>query len=275
MIHALRYLRKPIFRCYSSVNIPLSTKIAALVAKSAPEQIYSYNPGKLIKFGSWSLSLVFFTYGLSFADWSLSTSYDLYQKRDQNQDDEQESMLNPTLTFIGRTCGSVILSVIPFTLSLAALYIPSRIVTKIHYIPGKLPRCQLTRNTIIGRSSVYTAPLKAITRNQKTRVFTGNGPQGVDDNSSFVFFLIDNTKPFFQKLYIVNRSGDFWGHDGRIFDAFFGGDSIQDLERKTKSKNSAIKEDSSMLDQLIDEGSKRVKLQNALKAKDIVMRNHR
>lgn len=179
------------------MSIPFSTKMAALLAKTAPEQIYSYTPGKLIKFGSYSLSLTFLLYGVSFADWSLSTSKELYSEEAEKPDTDFEWYENASLRYIARSAGSVILSIIPFTLALGALYIPTRIVTKLHYIPDQIPKCKVTTRTLLNREKSKIIPLRSLKRNEKTRVFTGVGNQGVDDKASFVFIFFNRLRGSF------------------------------------------------------------------------------
>lgn len=253
--------------------ISFVSKMTALAGKKTTEQIYSYKISRLVRYGSWSLSLVFFTYGLTFADWSLKTSYDIYQEnKDINDNEKNKWYLNPTLLLIGRVGGVIGLSIIPFTLSIGALYFPSRIVTKINYIPGNIPSCELITRSIFGRDVLHASPLNLIRRNQKTKIFTGKGAQGVDDNSSFTFFLIDHSQIMWNRLFIVNRSGNFWGQDGRVMDALFGGDSIKDLQKMDLNLKVSVKEDSLGLDRLIKKESKRTKMVD-LDAKKIIMKH--
>lgn len=261
----------------SNSSIPFSTKMAALIAKTKPEQIYLYKPTALLKFGSWSLSVVFLIYGLTFADWSISSSRELYAREDSEKKDEETGFWNnPTFLFASRISGSVVLSLIPLTLSAAALYLPSRVVASIKYIPHG--SCQLTRRAIIsGKPISCKALISDVVRNQKTRVYTGKGFQGVQDNASFVFFLTNKTRPLWDRFYIVNRSGSFWGQDGRIFDALFGKDSIKSLERQDFDTNSieTNKESSSLLNMIEDEERKTKLSGNATSAKDIILKNQR
>lgn len=253
------------------MSIPFSKVMKALVAKTSPEAIYSYRVSPLIKAGSVALSLVFFTYGVTFAEWSYESSKTVY--KEANEADKKD------WKFLAKTFAPMGLTVIPISLAIGAIFVPSRIVTKVTYIPkvNGFPECQLTRRSVIrGKPIVTTRPLSQIVRSEKTRVFTGEGHQGVEDKGTFIFFLTDRSpllKRWFDKFYILPRSGNFWASDGRVFDALFGGDSIRDLERKTKhGKNGLntkslqdIKQDRSILDEMIEENSSRPKLHSGQK----------
>lgn len=249
------------------MSIPFSKVISALVAKTAPEPIYSYKVPTLVKAGSVALSLVFFTYGATFADWSYESAQTVYGEADEETKKDWK--------FLVKTFGPSALTVIPFTLAAAALYAPSRVVTKVTYIPkiNGMPECELIRRSAIGGKEIKVVrPLSQIIRNPKARVFTGVGSQGVEDKGSFIFFLSDRSpmaKGWMDKFYIFPRSGKFWGSDGRIFDALFGGDSIRDLELKTKdlqdNRIKDIKQDRSMLQDMIRENATRAKFHSGSK----------
>ncbi|CDO95795.1 unnamed protein product [Kluyveromyces dobzhanskii CBS 2104] len=254
------------------MSIPFSTKMAALLTKAVPEQIYSYKPGKLITIGSYSLSLTFLLYGASFADWSLTTSTDLYKEEAEETKVDAKWYEHAKVAFLGRSAGSVILSIIPFTLAVIALYIPTRIVTKLHYIPEKIPKCKVTTRTLFNREKSTIIPLRNLRRHEKARVFTGVGDQGVEDRGSFSFSLMDNQASFFKKFYIVNRSGKFWGSDGRFMDALFGRESITQLELKSfKTQQSSYAKNEEKLEKMIQEQISRPRLNNNTDVKNIVL----
>lgn len=258
------------------MSIPFATKLTALLSKTAPEQIYAYKRGKLITWGSYSLSLTFLLYGISFADWSLSATGKLHEEESiSNSESEQLKWYeNAQLRYLGRTAGSIILSAIPLSLSLAALYIPTRVVTKIHYIPDIAPKCTLTTRTLFNKEKVITAPLRSIKRSAKKRVFTGFGSQGVDDKASFSFVLVNENSPIYNKFYIVNRSGKFWGSDGRFIDALFGGESIKDLQMKQTQSSTESKNNEKLLERMIHDQVIRPRM-TSNSAKDIVMKNRK
>lgn len=263
-------------RFYAASNVPFSAKISALIAKTSPEQIYTYQVPRLVKFGSWTLSGVFLIYGLSFADWSVSSSFELYQE--ESSQPVEAWWKHPRLLLAARTVGSVLLSTIPLTLAAFALYVPSRIITGVSYVPHGA--CELTRRALLsGKPISRITEIGHIVRNQKTKVFTGVGPQGTEDRSSFAFLLTDSRRPVWDRYYIVNRSGNLWAQDGRIFDALFGGDSIKSLERanvstKAPLESKSVAPNASSIRGMITLEQTRSKLSDhAIRAKDIVMKS--
>lgn len=263
------------------MSVPFSRVMNALVSKSAPELIYSYKPGAFIKVGSVALSLVFVTYGVTFADWSYESSITVYKNADEKTKKDWK--------FLVKTFSPIGLTVIPFALAVGAIYAQSRIVTKVTYVPklnGK-PECQLQRRSaILGRPIETTRPISQINRNEKKRVFTGEGDQGVEDRGSFIFFLTDTSpsvKRWIDRYYILSRSGTFWASDGRVFDALFSGDSIRDLELKTRSLKNGndkspskplqdINQDRSILEEMIKKNSRRAKFHPGKKEVDLSKR---
>lgn len=253
------FVRSIYYTDIGSMGLPFAKVLNALVAKTSPEIIYRYQKPPSIKFGSLALALVFITYGATFGNWAYESSLTVYSEADDETKKDWK--------FLGKTFCPMALTIIPFSLAIGAAYAPSRIVTQVKYVPklhGK-PECQLTRQSFISGKSVHlTRPINELIRNDKTRVFTGEGEQGVEDKGSFIFILTDrntDVKNWFDKFYLLPRSGRFWASDGRIFDALFGGDSIRDLELKTKNlvnKKSLkdIKQDRSMLDEMIEKNSR-------------------
>lgn len=237
------------------MSVPFAKCINALVSKTTPEPIFQYTPGRLLRVSTVGFSLVFFAYGATFVDWSYHSSLEVWR----STDDETRA----SWEFRAKTFSPWALSLIPFSVAATALYIPSRVVTKVTYIPRPRmpPLCQLERRSaILGRRIEVTRPLDQMARNEKARVYTGVGPQGVDDKASWVFLLYDRSplcKSFFSKYYILHRAGKFWGGDGRVFDALFGGDSIKDLEYRGrqvaqgKELDKSVKHDPQILDDMI------------------------
>ncbi|SCV04094.1 LAME_0H15720g1_1 [Lachancea meyersii CBS 8951] len=259
-------------RFFATSKLPLSAKIAALLAKTSPEQIYLYKPSRLMKVGSWTLAGVFAVYGVSFADWSLTSSWELY--REERLTSPEKWWKHSSLLLSVRIAGSILLSIIPLTLSALAIYVPSRIATSVTYLPKGV--CQITRRALIsGKPTSTSAPVSSIVRNKKTRVFTGVGPQGTEDKASFAFLLTNTDRPTWDRFYVVNRSGKFWGEDGRIFDVLFGGESVKSLERNMVNMNvtPAADHDPSHMTKLIEQQS-RSKLRNpSINARSIVMKD--
>ncbi|SCU92823.1 LAFA_0F13102g1_1 [Lachancea sp. 'fantastica'] len=261
-------------RFYATSNASLSAKIGSLLAKSSPEQIYIYKPSRLVKTGSWTLAGVFAVYGISFGNWSVSSSWELY--KEEKLSSWENWWNHPSLLLSVRIAGSVLLSIIPLALSALSIYVPSRIVTNISYLPKG--RCQITRRALLsGKPTSKSAPISAIVRNSRTRVYTGVGPQGTEDKASFAFLLTHNNNPWWDRFYVVNRSGKFWGQDGRIFDVLFGGESIKSLERKIDSvtTTSVADKNPGHLDKLLEQQS-RSKLRNpTVNARKIVMKKQK
>ncbi|CUS23396.1 LAQU0S09e03818g1_1 [Lachancea quebecensis] len=257
-------------RAHSTAGLPFSSKLAALIAKTSPEQIYSYSVPRLVKFGSWTLSGVFLVYGVSFADWSLTSSLELYSE--EAQQPPSSWWKHPKLLLAARIAGSALLTLIPLTLSSIAIYAPSRIVTAVSYVPHGA--CEITRGALFsGKLVSRVTNLSNIARNQKTKVYTGVGPQGTDDRASFAFLLTDAHRPAWDRFYIVNRSGRFWAQDGRIFDALFGGESVRSLERSNTAQAAAPPLTTSPVQRMIAAEKTRSKIHDhAGRAKNIVMR---
>lgn len=214
------------------MGMSFGSLLNSLVSKNVPETIYQYKSGKLLRAGSLGLSLVFLSYGITFVDWYSSSSREVWSNA---TDDDKKS-----LKFYAKTFGPLGLTIIPFAIAGASLYFPSRVVTKVTYIPraSATPLCQLERRSaVLGRRIQLTRPLDELARSERTKIYTGVGEQGVEDKGSFVFLLYDKglqCKGFWDKYFFLNRSGRFWANDGRIFDALFGGDSIKELEKRGK-----------------------------------------
>ena len=225
-----------------------------LLSKGVPETIFKYKKPFIIKFGSVSLSLVFLTYGLTFADTSLNTANSYYNGATDKEKNDWKFLL--------KIYSPISLAILPLTLSMGSLYLSSRVVSKITYIP-KLqgtPECEFVRSSMfLGRQIRLRAPLGQISKSQTSRIFTGVGPQGIDDKSTFIFFLIDRNpklKTFWNKFYILSRSGSVWNSDGRIIDSLFGdakGDTEGLLMRKIHTPEQVAKV--KVLDELIKSSS--------------------
>ncbi|EDO18753.1 hypothetical protein Kpol_1028p26 [Vanderwaltozyma polyspora DSM 70294] len=222
--------------------IPLSKVINELVAKGKPQVIYSYKIRPLVRGGACTLSAVFFAYGVSFADWSWASSLDIFEQTKKDDELAKMSILDKA-KFYGLTFSPFLLIIIPFTLSFASIVIASRVVSSVTYLPkvkGLPQQCQITRRSpITGRHITELRNLEDISRSAKIRVFTGKGPNGTDDKSSFIFTLFDSNNSIryrWQRFFLLSRSGTFYENDSRIFDYLFGGDSIKMLEKLKREK---------------------------------------
>lgn len=196
--------------------------LADLASKDAPQVLYSYKIRPLSRAGALSLCTVLAIYGLSFADVSkLSASL---QYNGVKEDKKKDAL------FLMKIYGPIGMTILPLSISLGSLYVLSRTVTKVKYIPqiNGTPKCEITRGSaILGRDIKVTRLMNRITKSRNVRIYTGQGPQGIDDKSSFSFYLMDRdpaVKNILNKLYILPRSGKVWNSDGRVLSALFGGD---------------------------------------------------
>lgn len=199
-----------------------------LFAKRSPQTLYSYKLRPVFKFGSIALSAVLFTYSYSFAD----VSYLSATKQNEAVDEQKKK----SILFQLKAYGPIGLTVVPFTLALGSLMVFSRVVTKVVYIPNNpgSPLCEITRKSaILGRTVSITKPLSTFSKPSKVKIFTGKGEQGIDDKSSFCFYLMDRSpdiKWFFNKVYILPRSGKLWKSDGRLISALFKDEAVNPAE---------------------------------------------
>ena len=196
--------------------------LSDLAAKEAPQVIYKYRLKPLYRAGALSLSAVLLAYSLTFADVSKLSASIQYKGADE---EEQKDAL-----FLIKAYGPIAMAVLPLGISFGSLYVLSRTVTKVRYIPqvNGLPKCELTRTSaILGRDITISKPISQITRSTNVRIYTGKGPQGLDDKASFSFYLKDRSPEVrtpLGRLYILPRSGEVWQSDGRVLSALFGGD---------------------------------------------------
>lgn len=273
-----------------SASIPLSKVLQKLFSKTTPQTIYSYKVKPSVRLGSRALAIIFFVYGVTFTDWSWKSAISIY--KDTKKSDELSKMnFYEKCKFYAMTAAPFGLSLIPFSLSITALLMTSRIASKVTYIPksGHLPhQFQLTRHALLtGRPITVTRAIGDISRSPRTRVFTGKGNNGAEDKSSFVFHLLDSNasiKHRWEKFFLLPRSGTFWSNDSRTFDALFGGDSIKtletlkrqpDMKKNNKDKldygqeEIEAKKNKLLLDKFSGSNSQRAKL-HSTSAKDIV-----
>lgn len=196
--------------------------LSDLAAKEAPQVIYSYKLRPLYRAGALSLSTVLLAYSLTFADVSKLSASIQFKGAD---DEEQKDAL-----FLIKAYGPIAMAVLPLGISFGSMYVLSRTVTKVRYIPqvNGLPNCELTRTSaILGREITVTKPISQISRSSNVRIYTGKGPQGIDDKASFSFYLMDRSPEVrtpLGRLFILPRSGEVWQSDGRVLSALFGGD---------------------------------------------------
>ncbi|SMN21599.1 similar to Saccharomyces cerevisiae YNR040W Putative protein of unknown function [Maudiozyma saulgeensis] len=195
--------------------------LSELAARDAPQVIYSYKLRPLYRAGALSLSTVLVVYSLSFADVSKLSASLQYKIADG---EEKKDAL-----FLMKAYGPIGMALIPLSISLGSLFVLSRTVTRVKYIPQvqQIPKCEITRTSaLLGREITVTRPMSDIVRSSNVRIYTGKGPQGIDDKASFSFYLKDlspTLKTPLNRLYILPRSGTVWKSDGRVLSALFGG----------------------------------------------------
>ncbi|CAB4255428.1 similar to Saccharomyces cerevisiae YNR040W Putative protein of unknown function [Maudiozyma barnettii] len=238
--------------------------LSELAARDVPQVIYSYKLRPLYRAGALSLSTVLVAYSLSFADVSkLSASL---QYKNANGEEKKDAL------FLIKAYGPIGMALIPLTISIGSLFILSRTVTRVKYIPQmqQMPKCEITRTSaILGREITVTRPMKNIVRSSNVSIYTGKGPQGLDDKGSFSFYLKDlspSLRTPVNSLYILPRSGAVWKSDGRILSALFGdskkGKSI--LSDEGDDINSSVGNKSSK-EEIINSTQKNIIIQEMMK----------
>ncbi|AMD22555.1 HHL215Wp [Eremothecium sinecaudum] len=251
----------------TSMMYPVTDKIAKLASSRVPQLIYSYRPGRLVKFGTWILSVTFLGYGLSFADWSISSTLNLFdEEKEKALTEEKPWYKEPSLLLAGRLGLSSLMVTIPLALSVSAIYLKSRILTNISYIPGSPAKFEMTRFSALGREIKEVAVMENLT--SKSKIYTGVGKNGMEDRSSFFFFVTDSTKPTLKGLYIFNRSADIWKNDGRIFDLLFRRTPTDNSKSNGESATVKIRHSTSA-EEIIKKTSARAKV-NGFDSRDIV-----
>ncbi|CCK69781.1 Mrx15p KNAG_0D00280 [Huiozyma naganishii CBS 8797] len=222
--------------------VGLLTLMKSLALKKSPQVVYSYRLKPIVRVGVLSMSAVLLTYGYTFADVSWLSAK---QRQAAAEDDDKRSVW-----YFCKSYGPVALAVLPFTLSLGTLYVFSRVVRQVIYLPdvvGK-PGCRIVRQSpLLAREISTVRPLDVVSRTKGVRIYTGKGPQGIDDAATFSFYLVDKTaKSFWNRYYILPRSGEVWKSDGRVLDSLFHNDlsknSLEEFEdRSTLAKEVPLK----------------------------------
>jgi len=199
----------------------LRSMLEILHGKKEPELIYEAESHKLYFLFCGAFALVFTLYGLVFTEFSLTTAYNIY-KEDQD-----------LLIFAGRLGLCALGAGVAASLVMGAMTIPTRLIRRIYYLPGKVEHIQFTTHPLLpGRATpIHTIPLEQFNRTKRGRIYTKNGIYGTLDKGSFFFLLKELDKKF--GYWLVDRNGWFWG-DGRIFDVIFGKESVIEAEKALK-----------------------------------------
>lgn len=191
----------------------IAQQILEISRSRVSREIYRYRPGRIVGVGSTTLAIVLACYGASYTDMAIQSSRQLWSASREEADSD--------LWMICKTFGAPTLGIIPFALSIAALMVPSRIVTSVKLVPGNTERlCEI----ITSRGRKTTLPLGLIRRTERPRAYTGRGQYGIDDTSSLAFYLKrkDIPKERWYRMFILPRTGIIPGSDGRLLDALFG-----------------------------------------------------
>lgn len=207
-----------------SGNAGLFTHLEELASKKTTQWLYKYKMKPLLKAGSLGLSAVLVVYGITFSDMAW---FSVSKGRELATDEEIKDW-----KYLLKVYGPLGLTILPFTLSLGTLWTFSRAVTRIELVPASRgvakPMFKVVRQSaILGRPREALIGVNELVKTKNARIFTGEGPQGIEDKGTYCFYLTDKSKDaqFWNKQYIVSRSGAVWKSDGRILEALFNANS--------------------------------------------------
>ena len=215
---------------------PLARLYDALTKKTEPELIYEAEPHKLYFVFCYAFALLFMIYGLNAFHIGSGLAWDMYENNDLKLAETQKKI--QLVMHLGIV---TVLSAMPFLAGIAFLFVPSRLVRRIWYLPpvsstGKMrPDGQafvkVTTHPLLPNrpTPVYTFPLGELQKSITAKIYSGKGFYGTND-SSFFFFLKEKGKRI---PFVVDRKGFFWG-DGRVFDLLFSDDPIEKVENAKK-----------------------------------------
>lgn len=215
---------------------PLARLYDALTKKCEPELIYEAEPHKLYFVFCYAFALLFIIYGLNAFNIGYNLAWSMYADNDMKMGETQLNMqLVMHLSIV------TILASMPLLAGIAFLFVPSRLIRRIWYLPPHsstgLSRpdgeafIKFTTHPLLPNrpTPVHTFPLGALQKSITSKIYSGKGFYGTSD-ASFFFFLRENGKRI---PFIVDRKGFFWG-DGRVFDLLFSDDSIEKVENAKK-----------------------------------------
>lgn len=198
-----------------------------LKRKTKPELIYEAEPHKLYFLSLVCFAVMLTAYGLvllEFATFESTTRYEL-NERELSPELLKREWVFDVLKF--SIPGLIILR-----MALACARLPTRLIRRMWYLPGKVEHIRFTLYPVFpGQPTpVYTVPLANLERHAKAKVWTGKGFYGTADNLHFFFGLKErNPATGKSKSWIVDRKGFFWS-DGRVFDVLFGKESVAEAE---------------------------------------------
>ncbi|CAL9734196.1 hypothetical protein MOSE0_E00584 [Monosporozyma servazzii] len=202
----------------------LFSHLEELASKKTTQWLYKYKMKPLLKAGSLGLSAVLVVYGITFSDMAW---FSVLKGRELATEEETKDW-----KYLLKVYGPLGLTILPFTLSLGTLWTFSRAVTKIELVPVShgvsKPMFKVVRQSaILGRPKEALIGVNDLVKAKNARIYTGEGEQGIVDKGTYCFYLTNKSKDvsFWNKQYIVSRSGDVWKSDGRILEALFNASS--------------------------------------------------
>jgi hypothetical protein len=215
---------------------PLARLYDALSKKSEPELIYEAEPHKLYFVFCYAFALLFIIYGINAFNIGYGLAWSMFEDNDMKLSDIQLKLqLAMHLSIVS------VLAVLPLLAGIAFLFVPSRLVRRMWYLPpssstgnsrtdGQAFIKFTTHPTLPSRPTpVHIFPIGALKKSITSKIYSGQGFYGTTD-ASFFFFLRENGRRI---PFIVDRKGFFWG-DGRVFDLLFSDDSVEKVENAKK-----------------------------------------
>lgn len=215
---------------------PLARLYDALSKKKEPELIYEAEPHKLYFVFCYAFALLFIIYGVNAFNIGYGLAWSMFEDNDMKLSETQLNLqLAMHLSIV------TVLASLPFLAGIAFLFVPSRLVRRMWYLPpvsetghvrpdGQAFIKFTTHPNLPGRPTpVHTFPIGTLKKSITAKIYSGQGFYGTND-ASFFFFLRENNKRI---PFIVDRKGFFWG-DGRVFDLLFSDDSVEKVESAKK-----------------------------------------
>lgn len=240
-----------------------------LTSKTSPQWLYTYKPKPWLRIASLGLSTVLVVYGVTFAD---MTWLSAKKRREWATEAEQSDW-----KYWIKTYGPLGLTFLPFTLSLGTLWTFSRVVTKIELVPkqGNVtcngPMFKVVRlSAIMGKPKENLININDLVKSKNSRIFTGKGDQGIEDKGTFCFYLMnrENSIKFWNKHYIISRSGKVWKSDGKLLESLFS-DSLRTLSSPATKGNTQ----NSILQEMIQLNQENNKNKHSFHSKSITQKN--
>ncbi|KAK5778233.1 hypothetical protein RI543_003892 [Arxiozyma heterogenica] len=216
-----------------------------LVSKTAPQWLYTYKPKPWLRIGSLGLSTVLVVYGVTFADMTWLSAKKRYEWATEEERLDWKYWI--------KTYGPLGLTFLPFTLSLGTLWTFSRVVTKIELVSkhsnvnSNVPMFRVVRlSAVMGKPKENLININHLVKSKNSRIFTGNGDQGIEDRGTFCFYLMNTAAgvKFWDKHYIISRSGKIWKSDGKLLESLFndGPGTVSSSKSKNRPRHSILQE---------------------------------